>query len=129
MFTEGEFASQFVDVNGTDVADLLLATSTGSVISGRIVLEGTSSAVKARDFVITPFPVDFDSAPLGGRRRAPRLTTTGLSKLAVLMACGAFVCTSIRSINLIASWLGCCANPVAPAAPEPILLPGHAQSG
>jgi hypothetical protein len=40
--TEGEFASQFVAVNDSNVTGLVVRMSTGSTISGRFTLEGAS---------------------------------------------------------------------------------------
>jgi hypothetical protein len=58
-WTEGEFAALFVTVNGADVTGLLLRTSPGSTISGRITLEGAGS-LPLRAVELAPVPVDPD---------------------------------------------------------------------
>jgi hypothetical protein len=63
--TDGEFASQFVAVNGADVTGLVVQTSTGSFINGRVTLDGTGS-IRPRDVELAPMPVDLDLAPLTG---------------------------------------------------------------
>jgi hypothetical protein len=60
---EGEFAARFVTVNGADVSDLRLQTSTGSRVEGRIVFEGSGDPTRV---VVTTMPSDFDRAPMGG---------------------------------------------------------------
>ena len=62
---EGEFASQFVTVNGRDIRDLRLQMSAGSRVEGRVVFEGGGD-VAASSVVVTAPPSDFDRAPLGG---------------------------------------------------------------
>jgi protocatechuate 3,4-dioxygenase beta subunit len=62
---EGEFASRFVIVNGTDVTDVRLQTSIGSRVTGRIVFEGNGSA-DPTGVTISTFPSDFDLSSLGG---------------------------------------------------------------
>jgi len=62
---EGEFVSRFVTVNGSDVTDVRLQTSTGSRVEGRIVFEGSGTA-DPTDVTVTTLPSDFDRAPLAG---------------------------------------------------------------
>ena len=72
--SEGEFASVFVTVDGIDVGGLVVRTSNGSTVTGRITFEGDvtgpSTALRAglqpRDIGVTPRPVDFDVSPLIG---------------------------------------------------------------
>ncbi len=45
---EGEFAAFSVTVNGTDVKDLLVQTSPGSTITGRITFDGAAGSVVAK---------------------------------------------------------------------------------
>jgi hypothetical protein len=52
-------------VNGTDVKDLLVQTSLGSTIAGRITFDGTR-APAARNFELSAVPADADLAPLDG---------------------------------------------------------------
>ena len=66
-WTEGEFASLFVTVNGTDVTGLALRTSPGSTISGRIMIDGAAS-ITTRSIELAPLPLDPDrSAPQTAR--------------------------------------------------------------
>jgi protocatechuate 3,4-dioxygenase beta subunit len=72
--SEGEFASVFVTVDGKDLSGLVVRTSNGSTVTGRITFEGDvtgpSTALRAglqpRDVGIMPRPVDFDASPLIG---------------------------------------------------------------
>ncbi len=63
--TEGEFASQFVTVNGTDVPNLVVHTTPGAPLTGRVTLVG-GGALRPGDIDLVPVPVDLDSAPLNG---------------------------------------------------------------
>jgi hypothetical protein len=60
---EGEFAARFVTVNGADVSDLRLQSSTGSRVEGRIVFEGSGDPTTV---TVTTMPSDFDRAPMIG---------------------------------------------------------------
>jgi hypothetical protein len=62
---EGEFAVLSVTVNGTAVRDLLLQTSPGSTITGRITFDG-GQAPASRNFDVSAIPSDADLAPLDG---------------------------------------------------------------
>ncbi len=64
-FTEGEFASQFVSVNGVDIPNLLLRTTPGASLTGRVTLMG-GGAIRPRNIELVPVPVEVDSAPLNG---------------------------------------------------------------
>jgi len=59
---EGEFASQFVAVNGSDVTDLIVQTSTGSIVNGHVILDG-GGTIRPRDVELTAVPVDLDLSP------------------------------------------------------------------
>jgi protocatechuate 3,4-dioxygenase beta subunit len=61
---EGDFASQFVIVNGADVSNVLLQSSPGSSISGRVVFEG-DPPTNFRGLGIAPTRADPDRTPLG----------------------------------------------------------------
>jgi hypothetical protein len=63
--TEGEFASQFVAVNDSNVTGLVVRLSAGSTISGRLTLEG-ASPLKPAEIDLSPIPVDADLSPLLG---------------------------------------------------------------
>jgi Carboxypeptidase regulatory-like domain len=63
--TEGEFAALSVTVNGTDVKDLLVQTSPGSTITGRITFDGPGPPA-LRNFDVSAVPSDADLAPLDG---------------------------------------------------------------
>jgi protocatechuate 3,4-dioxygenase beta subunit len=65
VWTEGEASSQFVTVNGTDVTDLEVRTSTGSTLDGHITLEG-GGAFSPGQLNVSPVPVDGDLSPLIG---------------------------------------------------------------
>jgi hypothetical protein len=58
---EGQFASAFVTVNGSDVPDLLLQATPGSTISGRVVFEGDGPTVPS--LTIMTSRADFDRTP------------------------------------------------------------------
>ena len=62
-WNEGESSSQFVTVNGSDVTDLEVRTSTGSTLSGKVVLEG-GGVFNAGQLNVSPVPVDSDLSPL-----------------------------------------------------------------
>jgi len=59
---EGEFAAQFVTVNGTDVRDVLMQASLGSTISGRVVFDGDPPPDR-RGLAIEPTSADPDRSP------------------------------------------------------------------
>lgn len=61
-WTEGEFASQIVEVNGTDLKDVNLRTSTGSALTGHITVDD-ASPLSPGDIDLTPVPADLDRAP------------------------------------------------------------------
>jgi hypothetical protein len=63
--TEGEFASQFVAVNDSNVTGLVVRMSTGSTISGRLTLEGAWPITPA-EIDLSQIPVDADLSPLLG---------------------------------------------------------------
>jgi hypothetical protein len=62
---EGEFAALSVTVNGTDVKDLLVQTSPGSTITGRVTFDGARSS-SVRNLELSAVPADADLAPLDG---------------------------------------------------------------
>ena len=72
---EGEFAAQYLSVNGKDIADLHIRTSAGSRLSGRVRFDGVSTSnptaeqakINARlSADVTALPVDLDRAPSSG---------------------------------------------------------------
>jgi hypothetical protein len=63
--TEGEFASRFITVNGTDVTGIVIRMSTGSAISGHVRFQGASSPIPT-GIEVTAVPVDLDRSPLVG---------------------------------------------------------------
>ena len=62
---EGEFASMPVNVNGTDIKDLILQSSSGSSIKGRVEFDTyNDSKIPAPSTIeLSPIPVDFDLSP------------------------------------------------------------------
>jgi len=73
-WNEGESSTQFVTVNGVDVSDLAVRTTTGSTLDGRVVIEG-GGAFKPGQLNVSPVPVDTDLSPLVGG--GPASTTVG----------------------------------------------------
>ena len=63
--SEGEFASRFFNVDGTDISDIHIQTGLGSRVEGRIVFDGTGSP-DPTSVVVTTLPSDFDLAPMMG---------------------------------------------------------------
>jgi hypothetical protein len=64
---EGEFAAQFVTVNGADVRDVLMQGTVGSTISGRVVFDGDPpTGAVLRNLFIEPVSADPDRSPSGG---------------------------------------------------------------
>jgi len=59
---EGEFAAQYVAVNGTDIDDLVIRTSPGSTIGGRVTFEG-GDPPRPGEIGLSPVPMDADSNP------------------------------------------------------------------
>jgi protocatechuate 3,4-dioxygenase beta subunit len=57
--TEGEFAVQFVTLNGTDATDVVLRMTTGSTIAGRLTFEGGDPPEPA-DLELSPVTIDQD---------------------------------------------------------------------
>jgi hypothetical protein len=68
---EGESSSQFVTVADVDVTDLMVRTSTGSTLQGRVVFGG-SGTVRPGRIELSAVPVDGDLSPTfaGGPARA-----------------------------------------------------------
>jgi hypothetical protein len=62
---EGEFAALNVTVNGADVKDLLVQTSPGSTITGRVTCD-SARAPSSRNLELSAVPADADLAPLDG---------------------------------------------------------------
>jgi protocatechuate 3,4-dioxygenase beta subunit len=64
-WTEGEFGTLPVSVDGADVTDLIVHTSTGSAIAGRFTFDTYNGAKAPATSAIelSPAPVDFDLAP------------------------------------------------------------------
>jgi hypothetical protein len=62
---EGEFGTLPVTVNGRDVTDLTLQTSSGSSIKGRFTFDtyNGSKPPAASAIELTPIPIDFDLSP------------------------------------------------------------------
>ncbi len=63
--TEGEFGALAVSVDGTDVTDLTLQTSSGSSLRGRITFDtfnGTKLPERSR-VEVSPIPIDADLSP------------------------------------------------------------------
>ncbi|MGE0444848.1 MAG: carboxypeptidase regulatory-like domain-containing protein [Vicinamibacterales bacterium] len=70
---EGEFGAVRVAVADRDVTGLLLQTSTGSTIAGRVVLDplAASRTVPGAGIEVSPVPADFDTAPSRNWANAP----------------------------------------------------------
>jgi protocatechuate 3,4-dioxygenase beta subunit len=62
---EGEFAAQFVTVNGADVRDVFVQATPGSTISGRVVFDGDPPPDR-RGLAIEPTSADPDRSPTRG---------------------------------------------------------------
>lgn len=65
-WTEGEFASRIVEVNGADVKDVILRTSPGSELTGHITLDDPTAALTPGAIELTPSAADLDLAPAEG---------------------------------------------------------------
>ena len=61
--TEGEFTSQYVTVNGVDIAGMVVRLSTGSTIEGRLTFDGGEPPADP-DFHLSALPMDLDMAPV-----------------------------------------------------------------
>jgi protocatechuate 3,4-dioxygenase beta subunit len=66
-FTEGEFGAERIAVNGVDVPDLLVRTSSGSRIAGHVILEGGASEPDRGAIDLSTAPLDVDFAPGSGQ--------------------------------------------------------------
>jgi len=58
-----QFGSVFVTVGDQDLKDVTLRAMEGSNVTGRVTIEGESADLRPA-FTITPFPTDFDRAPM-----------------------------------------------------------------
>lgn len=65
MTAEGEFSAQYVNVDGTAIDGIVIRTSPGSTISGRVTFEGADPP-RPREIGLTPVPVDADLTPRFG---------------------------------------------------------------
>lgn len=70
-----EFGVEFVSVSTGQVSDVLVQTSVGSTVTGRIELEGDSNAVQLAGFGLSVRPADPDLASLTGE--TPPRTAAG----------------------------------------------------
>jgi protocatechuate 3,4-dioxygenase beta subunit len=64
--TEGEFGTLPVSVGGSDISDLVIQTSAGSSIAGRITFDtfsGTVPRIASNQIEVVPLPVDADRSP------------------------------------------------------------------
>jgi protocatechuate 3,4-dioxygenase beta subunit len=64
--TEGEFGTLPVSVDGSDIADLVVQTSAGSSIAGRITFDTFSGAIPriaSNQIEVVPVPIDADRSP------------------------------------------------------------------
>src|SRR5437660_4777128 len=69
--TEGEFASQFITVTGTDIEGLIVHASEGSTISGHVTLDGMGAPRRdAIEFSAIPFDPDVSPFGMGNFARA-----------------------------------------------------------
>lgn len=64
--TEGEFAAHYVVVNESDVTDLVIRTSSGSTLSGRIAFEGDGTPPRPQEIGIAALGADPDLTPRFG---------------------------------------------------------------
>ena len=64
-FRGNEVGWQFVTVNGEDVTGLVVQTTTGSTVSGRITFDGSNSPSR-QNMEISPIPADPDLVPFKG---------------------------------------------------------------
>jgi len=64
-WSEGDFATRFVSVNGSDVTGIDLRATAGSSITGRVMADD-GAAFEARDVELLAVPTDYDLAPAGG---------------------------------------------------------------
>lgn len=62
--TEGEFASAFVTVDGTDVASVVLKLTVGSSIAGRVIFEGENPPPSLADLQLSAIVADPDLVSL-----------------------------------------------------------------
>lgn len=63
---QSEFATAFLSVGDEDIKGVTLRASPGSIVTGRIVVEGDASNIRPSAFKVWPFPSDFDLAPMIG---------------------------------------------------------------
>jgi protocatechuate 3,4-dioxygenase beta subunit len=64
--TEGDFVAQFVTVTGADISDVVLQSTPGSTIAGRLTFDGGDPPA-VPDFGIVPESADLDLAPRQAR--------------------------------------------------------------
>jgi hypothetical protein len=63
---EGDFVAQYVTVNGNSISDLVLRSTPGSTIRGRVVFEGDIAPSSVRTLAIVPERADLDLTPNNG---------------------------------------------------------------
>jgi hypothetical protein len=64
--TEGEFGTLPVSVDGSDISDLVVQTSAGSSIAGRVTFDtfsGTAPRIASNQVEVVPVPIDADRSP------------------------------------------------------------------
>jgi hypothetical protein len=81
-WNEGEFAYRYINVADSDVTDLEIQTSAGSIVAGHIVTDG-GELPKADSVEVSAVPVDVDRAPrIGGPPARARIQADGSFELA-----------------------------------------------
>jgi Carboxypeptidase regulatory-like domain len=78
---EGEFASVPISVGGSDIEGLVISTSTGSTLAGRVILTGTNGAANTSSMRINVVSTDVGLTPMGPGTMGTRVSTTGTFEL------------------------------------------------
>lgn len=65
--TEAEFGAARVSINGSDLSDLIVQTTPGSRIAGRIILDGGAREPNRNAIDLSTYPMDLDFAPANGQ--------------------------------------------------------------
>lgn len=76
-----EFAVEHVSVSGADVPPVMLRTTRGTPVQGRVILEGDRSNVRFDQFSVGVAPSDLDYAPIGLDLTGARVDDEGTFEL------------------------------------------------
>jgi hypothetical protein len=78
---EGEFASVPVNVAGSDIEGLVISTSMGSTLTGRVIMTGSNVSANPSSMLINVVSTDVGQTPMGPGAMGTRVGSSGMFEL------------------------------------------------